>query len=295
MTRSRTLVVCGGVIIGLVLSSGIARDIRADGIAGFHHVHLNAVDPERSIAFYTRSFPQTRRTQVAGWPALRSENAFLLFNRVETAASAAWDTAIWHFGWHSADTVADHRRLAADGVPFFRVPPPSGHMYGPDGNDVEIAPRGSGTGGGPGPTAFNHVHLMSAAPLCAADWYEEILGLTRLGPRTPAPPDCHVPFGPRRDPGNQIHEPNVRLPMGEIVLSIYPNQQPAATLVSPIGHVLDHIALVYPDLPAAVPEFRRKGVRILRDLHRFGDTQAQAIFIEGPDAIAIELIDRAGT
>lgn len=82
--------------------------------------------------------------------------------------------------------------------------------------------------------------------------------------------------------------------MGEIVLSIYPNQQPAATLVSPIGHVLDHIALVYPDLPAALPQFTRKGVRILRDLHRFGDTQAQAVFIEGPDAIAIELIDRAG-
>ena len=158
------------VAIGLMAWSEIAGGARPDDPpASFHHVHLNVVDPEKSAAFYTRAFPQTTRTQIAGWPAVRSESSYLLFTRVAAPASAAWTTALWHFGWHSADTVGDHRRLAADGVPFFRVPPPSGHMWAPDGNDVEIAPGGS-AGSTPGPTSFNHVHLMSAAPLCAAPW-----------------------------------------------------------------------------------------------------------------------------
>ena len=36
---------------------------------------------------------------------------------------------------------------------------------------------------------------MSDAPLCAADWYERMLGLRRAPAKTPLPADCHVPFG----------------------------------------------------------------------------------------------------
>ena len=29
---------------------------------GFHHLHLNSVDPESAIGFYTRQFPTTAKT-----------------------------------------------------------------------------------------------------------------------------------------------------------------------------------------------------------------------------------------
>ena len=259
--------------------------------AGFHHVHLNVVDPDRSAAFYTGAFEKTRRANIAGWDGVQSENIFLLFNRVDSPASAEWTTAIWHFGWNSVDVIADHRRLAAKGIEFFRVPPPSGHMWAPDGNDVEIAP-GSRRSGGSALDAFNHVHLMSAAPLCAGEWYQEMLGLTHLGSR-PAEPvdDCDVPFGPRRDPGNQIHQPNVRLLMDDIVLFIYPDQTPETKPVASRGHLLDHIALTYPDVPAALARLEAQGVRVIEGVHRFGDTDRRAAMIEGPDAIAIELVE----
>jgi len=258
-----------------------------------HHVHLNVVDVERSIGFYTRAFPTTSRTQVAGWPAVRSEQIFLLFTEVPVAPSAEHDTALWHFGWNTPDVVGDYNRLADEGVTFFRVPPPSGHIWAPDGNDVEIAPAGPGSGGS-GPRAFNHVHLMSAAPLCAAEWYERMLGLARMPARRPEPPrggDCQVPFGPRVDPGPQIHEPNTRMLMGDLALSIYPDQHPERTLSPPIGRVLDHIALEYPDVPLAVERLRAKGVVILRDVHAFGNTTARAALIEGPDKLTIELVE----
>jgi catechol 2,3-dioxygenase-like lactoylglutathione lyase family enzyme len=286
------------IVLGLLGLPGYARspsDIR------FHHVHMNVVDPARSAAFYTTAFEQTRKTHVAGWQGVETEDSFILFNRVSKPASTEWDTPIWHFGWNSPDTLGAYKRLASQGVVFFRVPPPSAHLVGPDGNDVEIAPAGSQTGGR-GPTAFNHVHLMSDAPLCAADWYENVLGIRPNRTRAPRPPDCHVPFAPRHDPANQIHEPNARMFVGDILIFIYPNQRLAAMtpravetmtpLVSPRGRVLDHIAFSHPDVPALVVRLRASGVKILEDVHHFGSTNLKAAMIEGPDSIVIELIER---
>ena len=267
----------------------------------FHHVHMNVVDPQQSIAFYTDAFEQTQRTVVAGWDALRSEDSYILFSRVTSPRSAEWDTPIWHFGWNSPDVVATHERLVSRGVSFFRVPPPSGHMIAPDGNDVEITPGG---GSGPGPTAFNHVHLMSDAPLCAANWYVAMLGLRREADAE-APDDCDVPFAERRDPANQIHQPNTRLYAGDILIFIYPNQRLVAlsqrpvedrgVLVSSRGRVLDHIAFAVRDVSAVVARMRRAGVTILEDVHDFGNSTLRAAMVEGPDAIAVELVERSPT
>jgi catechol 2,3-dioxygenase-like lactoylglutathione lyase family enzyme len=72
---------------------------------GFHHIHLNSVDPEAAIDFYTTQFPTTRRTVWAGMPALDSpNNVLILFDKVETPATSQPQSAIWHFGWHVADT-----------------------------------------------------------------------------------------------------------------------------------------------------------------------------------------------
>ena len=281
---------------GLLLVSGPAVAQDTPLVTAIHHVHMNVVDPELSIAFYTGAFETTRRTAVAGWPAVRSEGVHLLFEQVPEPASAELDAALWHFGWNSPDLLADYERMAALGVEFFRVPPPSGHMYSPDGIDVEISPYGPRSGG-TGPRTFNHVHLMSDAPLCAAAWYERMLGLERLQPPggdDDQPADCRVEFGPRRDPGNQIHQPSARLMVGDILLFIYPNQRPERTLISPRGRVLDHVALACSDLPATLAVLRARGVTVLEDIHRFGDSDLQAAMIEGPDRLAIELVETGG-
>ena len=285
------ILLAGWLLVNPVISPAAeAQDVLP--AVGFHHVHMNVVDPERSISFYTRSFQQTRRTAVAGWDAVQSEESYLLFTEVPHPASAELDTALWHFGWNSPDLIGDHQRLAAQGAVFFRVPPPSGHMTAPDGNDVEISPAYSGSGG-TGPRAFNHVHLMSAAPLCAAMWYERMFGLDRVSADGEPPTGgCDVPFGSRRDPGNQIHQPHARLRVGDIILFIYPNQRPSRSLVSPRGRVLDHIAVTLQDVPATIERLSGLGVRILEGIHNFGNTALQSAMIEGPDGLVIELVER---
>ncbi len=71
---------------------------------GFHHLHLNTVDPDAAIAFYTRQFPSTAKAAWGGIAALKSpNNVMVLFNKVATAAPILPQTAIWHFGWHVVD------------------------------------------------------------------------------------------------------------------------------------------------------------------------------------------------
>ena len=56
----------------------------------FHHLHLNSVDPEAAIDFYTAQFPSTSRTTWGGAPALQSpNNVLMLFTKVDAAPATA--------------------------------------------------------------------------------------------------------------------------------------------------------------------------------------------------------------
>src|SRR3990172_6976061 len=71
---------------------------------GFHHLHLNSVDPDAAIEFYVRQFPASAKADWGGLPALTAPNDVLvLFSRVATAPATSPQTAIWHFGWHVTD------------------------------------------------------------------------------------------------------------------------------------------------------------------------------------------------
>ena len=72
---------------------------------GFHHLHLNSVDPDAAIAFYVEQFPTSAKSSWGGFPALAApNNVLILFTRVATAAPTSPQTALWHFGWHVTDT-----------------------------------------------------------------------------------------------------------------------------------------------------------------------------------------------
>src|ERR1017187_4335819 len=70
---------------------------------GFHHLHLNSVNPDAAIDFYTREFPSTTKATFAGLPALKSGKVYVLFTKVNTPPPTQPQTAIWHFGWHVVD------------------------------------------------------------------------------------------------------------------------------------------------------------------------------------------------
>jgi predicted enzyme related to lactoylglutathione lyase len=256
--------------------------------AQFHHVHLNSVDPGAAMSFYTRTFDVTKATKLAGTDVIQSENMFLMFNHVATAPAVTPDSAIWHFGWGSTDMETDYKKHLAAGVSFQTPITRLGsgtlfaYMKAPDGALVEINTSQT--------RAFIHVHLYSDAPLCAADWYIKNLDATSRASSQHTGP-CEVPFAAPSEPLGVIRSPATTVRIGEVNLIIYPRQRPGP-LVSTRGHVVDHIAVSYPDIAPVIDRLRKSGVKIIEELHQFGNTNKRAAMIEGPDKIAIELVER---
>ncbi|MFN0112353.1 MAG: VOC family protein [Blastocatellia bacterium] len=262
-----------------------AQEKAADPPTTFHHLHLNSTEPESAIKFYLKTFDVTKPAQLAGFPAIQSENTFLLFDKVKQAPATAPDSAIWHFGWGSTAMELDYERHKANGIefatPLTRLNPSLQFAYlkAPDGALVEINTSTT--------RAFIHTHLYSAAPLCAADWYVKHLGAVSRSQRTGS---CEVPFAAPSEPLGVIRSPATTVRFGEVSLIIYPQQRPAK-LVSPRGRTVDHIALSVNDLTGTLDRLRKAGVKILEEPHPFGNSKNHAAMIEGPDAIAIELVE----
>jgi hypothetical protein len=204
----------------------------------FHHLHLNSVDPEKAIAFYTRTFSSTTKGSWGGFPALKSPNDIMvLFTKVDAPPISEPQSAIWHFGWHvtdsrrSLETYKTHPETEL--LPLYTSEeggwvliscdtwPGQGGVLGLTKLQIaEAKEKGLGPAGGGGfaymkgpdnalveyagdhpAERFNHVHLYQEDPLCAQLWYQKHLN---------APPragwssvsvtenDCKVPRGTDR-------------------------------------------------------------------------------------------------
>jgi catechol 2,3-dioxygenase-like lactoylglutathione lyase family enzyme len=194
-------------------------------IPGFHHLHLNSVDPASAIDFYVRHFPLSSRTTWGGLPALAAPNDVLvLFTKVTSPPPTAPQSAIWHFGWHVTDTRASletyRTRRDLELLPLYTTD---------EGGSVLVSSDSwPGTGGVPGRTKaqiaeaiatgvqparkggfgymrgpdealveyagdhlaerFNHVHMFHDDPFCAQLWYQRHLNAPGVAGRTPREP-----------------------------------------------------------------------------------------------------------
>jgi catechol 2,3-dioxygenase-like lactoylglutathione lyase family enzyme len=204
---------------------------------GFHHLHLNSVDPDAAIDFYIRQFPASAKTTWGGLPALAAPNDVLvLFTRVATTPPTSPQTAIWHFGWHVVDTRASlatyQARPDLELLPLYTTDeggsvfvssdtwPSRGPTPGLTKAQIAEA-RATGvlptrTGGfgymrGPDQALveyagnhpaerFNHVHLYQDEPLCAQLWYQRHLNAParRAAGAAVTESTCAVPRGPDR-------------------------------------------------------------------------------------------------
>jgi catechol 2,3-dioxygenase-like lactoylglutathione lyase family enzyme len=211
-----------------ILVPGMRQPASAQDVAlappSFHHLHLNSVDPDAAIAFYTRQFPSTTPSHWGGFAALKSpNNVMVLFNKVTIPPPILPQTAIWHFGWHVVDVrrnLATYKsRSEVRLAPLFTTDeggsvlvssdtwPGTGGVLGLTRAQIASA-RASGVkpAGGAGfaymrgpddalieyqgnfpAERFNHVHMYQEDPFCAQLWYRDHLGATPVENRAAGP------------------------------------------------------------------------------------------------------------
>lgn len=201
----------------------------------FHHLHLNSVNPDRAIDFYTKAFPSTSKSTFAGQPALKSPtNVWVLFNRVDQPPATEPPTAFWHFGWHVTDVHKSKDMYVQNGLPLLPLyteesggtvftsadtwPGTGGQLGLTKSGIAEAKAKGvkpTGTAGfaylrGPDDAIieyqgnmpaerFNHIHMYHDQPFCAQLWYQTHLNMASGG-RGAQPPrteaNCRVERGP---------------------------------------------------------------------------------------------------
>jgi hypothetical protein len=128
-------------------------------------------------------------------------------------------------------------------------------------------------------------------------WYVTHLGASLpqgRGGGTPAAPtaeNCKQLYAPPTWPSfaktGFVRDPSGAVLFDDISISIRP--WPGGGLVGTRGHIVDHWALSVSDLTATVARLKREGVKFLEEIHPWGTTRAA--MIEGPDRIAIELVE----
>jgi catechol 2,3-dioxygenase-like lactoylglutathione lyase family enzyme len=188
---------------------------------GFHHLHLNSVDPDTAIDFYVRQFPRSARTTWGGLPALSAPNdVLMLFTKVATPPPTSPQTAIWHFGWHVTDTHASLATykdradvtllplyttdeagsvfVSSDTWPSVNRTPGLTRAQIAEAKAKGVQPtRTGGFGYMSGPDnalveyagnhpaeRFNHVHFFHDDPFCAQLWYQTHLNAPVFAGRT---------------------------------------------------------------------------------------------------------------
>ncbi|MGE0128710.1 MAG: VOC family protein [Blastocatellales bacterium] len=268
--------------------------------AHFHHLHLNTTDPKAAIDFYTSKF-DCEKAKFAGLvDGVWAQKSWMLFSKVEKAPPWELTSAIWHFGWGAEDMKATFEKQVAAGTKFFTPLTDISDIGGnagatglfyyayvesPDKALIEIntAPH----------HRFGHLHLFSADPVGAGEWYMKYFGAKRRSTRPPS-------REPRFYRGYQIG-PSTSLMMDNVNIIIFPAEylkkdypdrwKGKVELESTKGRAVDHVGFSVSNLPEAVEKLRKDGVKVTDEIRSIAGGKIKFAFIEGPDKIRIELIE----
>lgn len=272
--------------------------------AHFHHLHLNATDPKAAIDFYTSKF-DCEKGKLAGLvDAVWAQKSWILFSKVNQAPISDFTSTIWHFGWGAEDMKATYAKQVESGTKF-NTPitdisdiggntGATGSFYyayveGPDKSLIELNTARHHN--------FGHLHLFSADPIAAGEWYTKYFGAKGRDPKT-------ISRAPRIYRDVQIG-PSVSLMMDNVNIIIFPIEYPKKAYAdqwkgrtefeSTKGHVVDHIGFSVDNLPDALGQLRKAGVTVTDDMRSLANGKIKFAFIEGPDKMRIELVEGHAT
>lgn len=264
----------------------------------FHHLHLNTLDPKGAMDFYISKFDCEKARFAGLLDGVWAQKSWMFFTKVNQPPPWELTSAIWHFGWGAEDMKATYEKHLAMGTKFFTpitdisdIGGNTGakdlfyyaYVQSPDGALIELNTANH--------HRFGHLHLFSADPVSAGEWYEKYFGAKRRSTRAPS-------REPRFYRGFQIG-PSVSLTSDNVNIIIYPVEYPKKAyadhwkgkteLESTKGRVVDHISFSFANLEEALEKMRKDGVKITDEIRSVG--KIKFAFIEGPDKIRIELIE----
>ncbi len=286
------LLICA---ITLLAQTEPKQDVPAN-TAHFHHLQLNTTDPQRALEFYTSRF-DCERAKYNGQDAVWAQKSWILFNKVKQAPPWEFTSTIWHFGWGAENMPVEYERQQKLNTKFFtpltdisdiggnpNARPGSfyyAYVESPDHALIELNTAGH--------HRFGHLHLFSADPIAAGQWYINQFGAKG---RVATSREPRMYRGIQIGPSASVNLDNVNIiifPV-EYTKQAYAEQwKGKTTFDSTKGRVVDHIGISVDNLAAYLEKLRAAGVKIVEGVKTKGGVKAA--FIEGPDRMLIQLVE----
>jgi catechol 2,3-dioxygenase-like lactoylglutathione lyase family enzyme len=283
--------------VAAVVALGIGA--QAQQLVHFHHVHLNSTNPDAAIEFYTKHF-SSESARFGGMNAVWTQKSWLLFKKVKQAPPSDVVSAIYHIGWGAEDMKAEYQRQLDLGARFETPLTDGADLFGNgnpgrayfayvDGLDhalIEINTTNN--------HVFQHIHLLSADPVAAAQWYAKEFGAP-LGLGGPGRAERRVVNGLQVFPMTSVRVDNVNFiwfPKEFASEGVYKKQwEDRKDFASPRGRVIDHFAFSVDSLDETLARLKKDGVKVLETPHKSLGGKLKSAFIEGPDKVQIELVE----
>ena len=266
-------------------------------LAHFHHLHLNATDPNADIDFYTSKFDCERGKFAGALDAVWAQKSWLLFTKVSAPPKSEITSSIWHIGWGAENMKETYQKQLDSGTkfetPITDISDIGGgnatgvffyaYVDGPDHQLIELNTARHHN--------FGHIHLLSKDPVAAATWYAKEFGVNYVNRNTST--------APRMYRGFQIG-PSASFTIDNVNFIFFPWQyaqvqwpelwKNRTEFESTKGHVTDHIGFSVDNLDETITRLKKDGVTVT-DEPRTVLGKLKIAFIEGPDRVRIELVE----
>ena len=247
--------------------------------AHFHHVQLNVHDPFATADYFVERFGAQPLMAQGFDGSLRTGRSYLFLRTREPkrVKPGRQLRAFWHIGWGCASVQQCYSDLVEAGAkvhtPLAEIAPgySSAYVESPDGALIELSSFNE--------DRFGQVHLYSADPWAAGDWYQQRFGMQR-SPRK----WLSGPGGARRKIAS-LHLDGLNL-----IVSPPPAGFKGKLIGSEDGP-LARIGFSFDDYEGAIKRFREEGLTLLpgQDGQPF-----HSVTVEGPDGVLVEVVDNAG-
>ena len=265
-------------------------------LAHWHHLHLNSVDPPSAIEFYPKHFDCEKGKFAGALDGIWAQKSWLLFQKASSAPPSDILSTIWHFGWGAEDMKAEYQRQldmgtkfetpitdisdigggTATGVFFYA------YVIAPDSALIELNTARH--------HQFGHLHLLSADPIAAGEWYAKRFGIPNV--RYQKQKRMYRDFQISPSASFMLDNVNVIIFPVEYAHKQWPKLWEGRTTFEPTkGRVVDHIGLSVDQLDPALARLKEEGVTITDPARSVLGGKIKFAFIEGPDKMRIEVIE----
>lgn len=230
----------------------------------FDHIHLAVPDQGKAVAWYQKHFGGQPTTE--GVERLMFGETRFIFQRNEMAQPST-GSSVDHIGFSVTDLDATLKALESDGA---KIVTPARDVAGlfklafiedPWGVRIEVVQD-------PAKLGLHHVHLRSPDPAAALTWYVDNFGGS---------------VGKLKDRIDGIN-------LGGVWLLVARGDATPSR-----GRAIDHIGLRPLNVDTTVSALKAKSVSVTsepRDLKLPSGVTMRLAFIEGPDGVRIELVQR---